>query len=265
MAITFANGISIAYDDTGHGEDALLFVHGHPFDRSMWRPQMEALRGSRWRVIAPDLRGYGESSTLPGDVTLDIFARDLVALLDQLGIARVVAAGLSMGGQIVMELCRLFPERVRGIVLAATFPRAETEEGKAVRRSTAERVLSEGMRSYADELLPKMLAASSIATLPHVAQHVLTMMRATRPSGAAAALRGRAERPDYAETLATFAAPALVVVGDQDAFTTREDADRMRALLRESELVWMEGVGHMPNLEREDEFNVALRRLLDRA
>jgi pimeloyl-ACP methyl ester carboxylesterase len=76
-------------------------------------------------------------------------------------------------------------------------------------------------------------------------------------------LRGRAERPDYESPLASLDAPALVVVGDEDAFTTRTDAERMHTLLKRSELVWMEGVGHMPNLEREVEFNAALGRLLD--
>lgn len=219
---------------------------------------------SGWRVIAPDLRGYGESSVVPGKTTLDLFAHDIAALLDQLNIREVVIGGLSMGGQIVMEFCRLYPERVRGILLAATFPRAETEEGKRNRAIMADRLLREGMERYAEEVLTKMVAPRNIAALPAVAEHVRSMMRAAHPAGAAAALRGRAERPDYESTLASLDLPALVVVGDEDAFTTRADAERMRALLKRSELVWMEGVGHMPNLEREVEFNAALRRFLDR-
>ena len=88
------------------------------------------------------------------------------------------------------------------------------------------------------------------------------MMRRAHPIGAAAALRGRADRPDYGETLERVDAPALIVVGDEDAFTTRDDADRMHALLNRSELVWLEGAGHMPNLERPAEFNAALERFL---
>jgi len=107
-----------------------------------------------------------------------------------------------------------------------------------------------------------MLSAESIAALPEVAAQVLSMMRRSGPAGAAAALRGRAERPDYRSTLAELAAPALVVVGDRDAFTTRADAGLMHTLLEGSELLWLEGVGHMPNLEREAEFNAALARLL---
>jgi pimeloyl-ACP methyl ester carboxylesterase len=259
------NGITIAFDDLGDGNNAVLLVHGHPFDRSMWRPQMTALRDAGWRVIAPDLRGYGETTVVPGKTPLDTFAADLAALLDHLGIAKVVIGGLSMGGQIVMAFAQHYPERVRGVVLAATFPQAESEDGKRNRNAMADRLLREGMQSYAEQTLPKMLAARSIEALPAVAEHVLTMMRTAHPEGAAAALRGRAERPSYEGTLAGLRAPALVVVGSEDAFTTRADADRMRALLKDAELVWLEGVGHMPNLEAADAFNAAFVRLLARA
>jgi pimeloyl-ACP methyl ester carboxylesterase len=306
MAKALVNGITIVYEDVGEGEDVLVLVHGHPFNRSMWRPQVdwisnlnrararfervesveEVVRsgdngsvervapqnleheheddyGVRpWRVIVPDLRGYGESTVVSGKTTLDVFAEDIAALLDQLDIKRVVIGGLSMGGQIVMEFCRQYPERVRGVLLAATICRAETQEGKQLRVAMADRLLREGMGPYAAEVLPKMVTPANLAALPKVAEHVRTMMRSTNPIGAAAAIRGRAERPGYAETLARIDVPALVIVGDEDAFTTREDAEQMSGLMRRSELVWMKGVGHMPNLERAGEFNDALGGLL---
>ena len=172
--------------------------------------------------------------------------------------------GLSMGGQIVMEFCRQCPERVRGVLLAATICRAETQEGKQQRAAMAERLLREGMGPYAEEVLPKKVTPANLAALPEVTEHVRAMMQSTNPIGAAAAIRGRAERTDYAETLARMDVPALVIVGDEDAFTTQEDAEQMNGLMRQSELVWMKGVGHMPNLEREPQFNKALGRLLER-
>lgn len=257
MPMASANGVRLAYDDAGSGQETLVLIHGHPFDRTMWAPQMDL----GCRVIAPDLRGYGQSEIVPGKVTLDVFARDIAALLDGLRIRRAVLGGLSMGGQIVMEICRLFPERVRGVLLAATFPHAETPEGKKQRNAMADRLLREGMDPYAEEVLPRMVAPRNVAS---VGEHVMKMMRSAPPAGAAAALRGRAERPDYQPTLAALDVPALIVVGDEDAFTSRADADRMRALVRCSELVWMTGVGHMPNLERPEQFNEAVVRLLDR-
>src|ERR1044071_210914 len=90
---------AIGYDDVGTGTEAILFVHGHPFNRSRWQPRLGALAAAGWRAIAPDLRGYGETTVVPGKTTFDIFAADLAALLDQLGIDRVALGGLSVGGQ----------------------------------------------------------------------------------------------------------------------------------------------------------------------
>jgi len=106
MTTVSVNGITIGYDDVGDGDDTLLLIHGHPFNRSMWQPQLDAVRDAGWRVIIPDLRGYGETSVVPGLVTLDVFAADLAALLDHLECDVVVICGLSMGGQIVMEFLR---------------------------------------------------------------------------------------------------------------------------------------------------------------
>jgi pimeloyl-ACP methyl ester carboxylesterase len=256
------DGIAIGLDDEGSGEP-LVLVHGHPFDRSMWRPQIEHFSRSGWRVIAPDLRGYGESTLVPGKTTLATFARDIAALLDHLGVDGMVLGGISMGGQIVMELHRLFPERIRALLLADTSPQAETESGKRSRNEAADRLLREGMAPYANEVLAKMVAPYNIEALPAVAEHVLAMMRTTPPEGAAAALRGRAERPDYVDMLARIEVPTLVVVGRDDEFTPISDAALMYERIPNATLVVVEEAAHMPNLERETDFNQALRHFLD--
>src|SRR5687768_3063336 len=104
MPIASINGITIGFDLVGDAADTVLFLHGHPFDRSMWLPQHDAVRSSGWRALVPDLRGYGETTVVPGKTTFDVFADDLTALLDHLGIDSVAVVGLSMGGQIAMEL-----------------------------------------------------------------------------------------------------------------------------------------------------------------
>lgn len=259
--------ITVGYEDEGSG-DPLVLVHGHPFNRSMWRPQTEHFSGAGRRVIAPDLRGYGDSTmapdaaTVPGTTPLATFARDLVDLLDHLGIERCVLGGLSMGGQIVMECYRLFPERIRGLVFADTFASAETAEGKAARYAMAERLLREGMAGYAHEVLAKMVSPHTIATRPDVAAHVLEMMATTPPEGAAAALRGRAERPDYTELLSRIAVPTLVVVGAEDAYTPVGDALEIHERIPDSRLRIIDEAAHMPNLEQPDVFNAALDEFL---
>ncbi len=256
----------LAYEDKGPEGDVypqsplvpLVLVHGHPFDHTMWTPQIEAFSRTR-RVIAPDLRGYGASPVLPGITPLSGFAADIEALLDELKVTDFVLAGLSMGGQIVMECYDRFPDRVRGLVLADTFPTPETDDGRKARNDMADRLLREGMRGYADEVLEKMVAPYAD---PAVKSHVHRMMTATPPEGAAAALRGRAERPDYRPVLTRVTVPALVVVGTDDEYTPVADAEAMHALLPDATLRVIEGSAHMPNLERPDEFNQALEEFL---
>lgn len=260
MTTADINGITIGYDDEGTGDDVLVLVHGHPFDRSMWRPQIEHVRSLGWRVIAADLRGYGTSTVVSGVTPLSTFAEDVAALADHLGIGTFVLGGLSMGGQIVLECVRQFPDRLRGLVLADTFAQAETPEGRKSRNDMADRLLREGMAGYADEVLWKMVAPHNIAAGEHVAR----MMHAAPPAGAAAALRGRAERPDYTAVLADITVPTLVVVGSDDEYTPVADAAYLHDRIPGSTLVVVDGAAHMPNLERPAEFGAALDSLLER-
>ncbi|GAB2856364.1 alpha/beta fold hydrolase [Actinoallomurus bryophytorum] len=264
MSAVSVDGLSIAYDDEGSaGAPVVVLVHGHPFDRSMWRPQVERLVEAGRRVIVPDLRGYGESAVVPGKTPLAAFAHDIIELLDQLGVERFALGGLSMGGQIVMELHRQVADRIRGLLLADTAPWPETPDGRRTRNEVADRLLREGMRPYAEEVLPKMVAPATIERLPAVAEHVLGMMLGTSPEGAAAALRGRAERPDYAESLSRAKVPALIVVGSEDEYTPVDDARQMHELIPDSTLVVVDGAGHMPNLECPEAFDQALLAFLD--
>ncbi|AEV87201.1 hydrolase [Actinoplanes sp. SE50] len=256
------NGITVSYDDYGDGP-AVVLVHGHPFDRSMWWPQVAALTAIGYRVVAADLRGYGGSTVVPGKTTLEMFARDTFALVDHLGLDEVVLGGLSMGGQIVMECHRLFADRIAGLVLADTFAQGETPEGHAHRNRVADRLLAEGMGGYAAENLPRMMAAYNVAAMPEVARHVYAMMLNTAPEGAAAALRGRAERRDYTELLTRVEVPTLIVVGRDDEFTPVADAESLHRLIPASALTVVDNAGHLPNLEQPEAFNAALKTFLD--
>ncbi|MDQ0749889.1 pimeloyl-ACP methyl ester carboxylesterase [Streptomyces africanus] len=255
----------LAYEDKGPVSPRqplvpLVLVHGHPFDRTMWAPQLGTFSAAR-RVIAPDLRGYGASPTAPALTDFARFARDIEALLDELGVESFVLAGLSMGGQIAMDCYRQFPGRVRGLVLADTFPAAETPDGVRTRDAMADRLLREGMRGYADEVLERMVAPHAPAD---VKAHVHRMMTATSPEGAAAALRARARRPDYTALLTQVRVPALVVVGSDDTYTPVSDARALHAALPDADLHIIEGAAHMPNLERPAEFDQALGEFLAR-
>ncbi|WP_329376417.1 alpha/beta hydrolase [Streptomyces sp. NBC_01351] len=259
----FGNGVNVFFDDLGPRDGAVvILIHGHPFNRTMWAPQTAALTTAGYRVITPDLRGYGESPVVPGTALLADLADDLAALLGRLDIEQAVVGGVSMGGQIAMEMRLRHPGLVRALVLSDTTPVPETEDGRKHRRELAERLLAEGMKPYAEEVIDKMLAPYNVTGMPEAAARVSAMMCATDPEGAAAALRGRAERPDYRPVLAAAAEPCLVLVGADDVYTPVAEAEALHALMPHSVLAVIDGAGHLPGVEQPEAFNRALLEFL---
>ncbi len=194
------HGADLATVDQGSGPPVLL-VHAFPLDHSMWDAQIAAL-ASRHRVIAPDLRGFGQSPVSEGTVTMEQFADDLAGLLDGLGVSEpVVYCGLSMGGYIGWQFYRKHPARVRAMILCDTRAVADTPEARAARIEMIDRVLREGPEPVAQTMIPKLLAGSTLGTHPEVAASVHRMIVANDPRGIAAAARGMFERPDATELL----------------------------------------------------------------
>jgi 3-oxoadipate enol-lactonase len=250
--------VDLAYDEAGAGP-AVVLIHGHPFNRSMWTPQLTALADG-YRVIAPDLRGYGDSPVTPGTVPMSLLAADVARLLDGLGVARAALVGLSMGGLVAMELAIADPARWWALGLVATTAEPVTDAERSDRRARADQAEREGIRPLAEDMAARLFGPG---VDPAVSQLIMTMMLASDPRGAAAALRGRAERPDYRPLLRELDLPALVAVGDQDSYSTAEITDRLTASLRHPTRVIIPGIGHLPNLEAPDGFNASLRAFLD--
>jgi 3-oxoadipate enol-lactonase len=247
------NRIGIAHDDFGKGP-AIVLLHGFPFDRSMWREQVDFLSASGYRVLAPDLRGMGENKG--GDViaTMDDMARDVSALMDQLSIDRAVICGLSMGGYVAFDFVHLFPSRVRALVLAGTRAPADNEQEKQAREQQAQKILAEDMSGIAEASLPKLLAPRTLAEKPWVVARVREMILHADPHGAAAQ-RGMATRRDYSDDLPHINIPALIIVGREDPIRPLADAEFMHEGIRNSRLEIIEDAAHMTNMEQPEVFN----------
>jgi pimeloyl-ACP methyl ester carboxylesterase len=249
--------VKLAYDDAGSG-DCVVLIHGHPFDRTLWQPQLAALRGA-FRVVAPDLRGFGHSPVTQHLVTMRELAADIEELLADLGIGRAAAVGLSMGGLVTMELAAAQPTRYWALGLVATTMQPPAPADRADRRQRADAVERDGMQVLLDYMHTGLYGPRCPAP---VRARVDAMMAAAPPAGAAAALRGRAERPDYRPLLAGLDIPALVCAGSADPWSDQAVTAEIIAHLNRPELVVIDGAGHLPNLEAEDEFNDLLRAFL---
>src|SRR4051812_26378965 len=110
------NGITISYTDSGNSSIPLIFIHGFPFDKSTWEPQITALKNTT-RVIAYDIRGFGNSTSDNEPASIDLFANDLIAFMDALKISKAIVCGLSMGGYILMNAIGRSPERFEAVIL----------------------------------------------------------------------------------------------------------------------------------------------------
>jgi len=253
-------GGAVSFDSQGDGA-AVLFVHGFPLDRTMWRAQVADLAG--WGRVAPDLRGFGLSDPPPGPWTIADHADDLAALLDELRIERAVVCGLSMGGYVVLELLRRHGGRIRGLVLANTRAEADSPEARRARDGTIEAVRARGSVALAESMLPKLLAPSTVATRPEVVGHVRSMIAGTRPEGATAALAAMRDRADAGERLGTIRVPVLVVVGAEDALIPPAIQIELARRIPGARLEVVPGAGHLTPLEQPEEFNRLLTDFLE--
>ncbi|MCG8347773.1 MAG: alpha/beta hydrolase [Chloroflexales bacterium] len=257
---TIVNGVRLFYEDRGQGP-AVLFVHGFPLNSAMWQPQIEYLSSvqSAYRVIVPDLRGFGASDVPEGPYLMETFADDLASLLDTLGLDQVVLGGLSMGGYIAFAFMRRYAERVRALILCDTRPTVDSHEAQASRETNAQLAEREGVGLLLDKMLPALLAPQVSG---EVQSQVRTIALRNDPKGIAGALRGMAQRADATDLLPQIRVPTLIIVGAQDSLTPPDVAHAMQSSIPNSRVVEIPSAGHVPPLENPAAFNKALAAFL---
>jgi len=259
-------GRSVRCLEAGEGEPVLL-VHAFPLSADLWRPQLDAPPPG-WRLIAPDLRGFRGpgagpgGAAPPGEVTVDDYARDLVAVLDHVGVARAVVAGVSMGGYVAFAMLRQAPDRVRALVLADTRPQADAEEGRAKRREMLALIDRGGVDAVAGTMLPALVGRTSHRERPEVVDEVRRLILANHPDAVRAAVSAMMTRPDSTPLLASIACPTLVVVGEEDVITPVADATALHDAIAGSRLAVLPEAGHLASLETPAAFDAALARFL---
>jgi len=257
-----AVGARVAFDAIGHGPD-LVFLHAGIADRSMWAPQLEAF-STRFRCIAPDLRGFGETP-----VGSEPYSRrdDVLAILDDLGVASAAIVGCSLGGAVALDLAVEHPDRVDKIVLVGVAPpgldyasdpfledlgRAHQEaicngDHREVGRIVARAYLDGPRRpegSSPEWLREQVIEWSlAISQIDDWGEHVEL-------------------DPPASQRLEEVRTPTLVIVGAEDIDSVLEGCRTVAAEIPEAALVELAGAAHLPNLERRAEFDSVLTAFL---
>jgi 3-oxoadipate enol-lactonase len=254
MLKTMVNDFELAYERGGHGVP-LMLIHGYPLDHSIWNPVLPLLEND-FDLILPDLRGFGQSGSIPAQYSLSDMAADLAALLEQLKIEKAVIAGHSMGGYIALAFARAYPKRLLGLGLVASQPLADTPEKKAARLKEADHVLASGVREVAEGMAAKLTADPDLQT------KLMKLMLQQRPEGVAGALFAMADRDDSTDILPRFDFPVAIIHGLADKIIPIERAREVKALVKDGSLVAIADVGHMPMMEAPQVTAEALQTLL---
>ena len=265
------------FDESGTGSP-IIFLHGFPFNRSMWREQIEFLSARGYRCVAPDLRGLGENvaqtsvcEPAPEEhrlksvslTTMDDMARDVATLMDQLNIDSAFICGLSMGCYVAFEFAHLFPARVSGLVLAGGRCEGPDKAEKQSREQQARRVLEQGFAPSVESILQSLLAPQTLADKPEVVARVREMVAKTDPRGAAAAQRGMAARRDFCRDLPQISVPTLILAGRDDGVRKPIDAETIHRGIKDSRLEIIKAAGHLMNMEQPEVFNQVVWHWLD--
>lgn len=245
--------IQLAYERRGKGTP-LVLLHGYPLDHHLWDEVLPLLEDT-FDVIAPDLRGFGESTLAGSSPTMDDYAADIAGLLDYLGIQKAAIVGHSMGGYVALAFARLYPERLRGLGLVSSQVLPDPADRKEGRYKSAADVAENGIEGVVATMTPKFTSDENLQGFAR------TSMERQPPAAYIAALKAMAERPDSTPLLPTLNVPVVLVHGGADALIPLERAQEVKSALPQAHLVELSGVGHMPMMEAREKTAQALKQL----
>ncbi len=257
---------TIAYLDSAPRDATLrtyVLLHAFPLGANMWEPQMRCIPKG-WRLITPDLRGFGGSTELdsPSAPTIADYADDVADLLGELKIGRAVVGGLSMGGYAAFALVHSKPSIIEALILADTRAGADSPEARANRRNMLALVDREGASGVAREMMPNLLGKTTHEGNPPAEATVRRLIKQQSPVAIRGAIHRMMHRPDSTALLGTIGVPTLIIAGEEDALIPMAEASRMAEAIQGSTLVTIPAAGHLANLEQPDAFNHTLTAFL---
>ncbi len=249
------NNLMIGYSDEGlYDAPVVILIHGFPFNRTMWEQQVEVLK-EKYRVIAYDVRGHGNSDAGKDEFSVGLFARDLISLMDELKIEKAILCGLSMGGYIALHAIENYSERINALILCDTTCKADTSEGIDKRMKAIKSIRESGVEAYADSNLKNFFAQSSFTTRKEEIARVRQMMVSTSEQTIVDTLLALSKRKETCNFLPEIKIPVLLLVGEEDIITPPGTAEFMREKIKSSELQIVKHAGHISNLENPVVFN----------
>jgi pimeloyl-ACP methyl ester carboxylesterase len=248
------NNFDLSYDDVGEGNVPIIFLHGYPFNKSMWQGQIDFLKSSN-RVIACDIRGFGKSTDEESSLSIDLFAEDLIQFLDQLSIEKAIVCGLSMGGFITLNAHQQFSDRFEALIFADTQCIADTTEVKEKRYKTISEIEVDGVTNFNEGFIKKVFHKDSITSKKELVEELRSVVFANSEHIIKQGLVALAERSETCSSLDKINIPILIICGREDEVTPLTESQSMKKSIKGATLQIIENAGHVSNLEQPKEFN----------
>jgi pimeloyl-ACP methyl ester carboxylesterase len=229
---------------------ACVFLHAFPLDSEMWYPQIELI-SKELCVILIDLPGFGKSHLLE-PLSMEIMAAEVSKVLDNLKIHKAIFLGLSMGGYVIFNMVRLFPEKVSALILCDTTPSSDTEQKRQNRLELIKQIEEKGVEILVQQMIPNLLSEHTLLYNKPLVNWIKQKFLNVKPESAIAALKAMANRKDHTELIKKTKIPTLLIFGEEDKITSA-NMHIKNSLLRK-----IKNAGHYSNLENPKEFNSAL-------
>lgn len=261
---TEINSILLSYaDNLLEDKPAIIFIHAFPLNKMMWTDQMNRLQG-KFRTVAYDIRGHGESSISDGQYDLDLYVEDLKALIDHLGLEHPILCGLSMGGYIALRALEKYPGQFRALILCDTQSASDTNEKKEKRFATIKKIKEGGIQEFIEDFLQSAVSMQTYTGHPGRVQRIRDMINGNSAVSICGTLIALASRPDMTDTLSRIGVPVLLLYGQEDRITPPETGSAMQEQIQGSKLYLIPGAGHLSNLESPGDFNRRLCYFLEK-
>lgn len=265
LSLLGPRGNTLSVIAAGNGP-ALMLLHGFPLDHRLWLKQLDHLSDT-YHVIAPEFRGFGNSTLDEPNYTLSDLADDVEYIRTHLTNDRdsqtpdkqFVLCGLSMGGYVALEYWLRFRANLSGLILANTKPQADDEAGRSARLAMAEKARTDGTREALRGMPEKLLSANSISHRRELRSLVEDMMFSTESNTIAAAQTAMSGRRDFNSHLSSIDVPTLVITGEHDLLSPPDSTKQWASAIKDAKFKILSGSAHLSPLESPNEFNSVIR------
>jgi pimeloyl-ACP methyl ester carboxylesterase len=239
----------------------IILLHGYPFDKSMWVPQMEAMTGS-YRMLPLDIRGFGAAADETTPLSIALFADDLIAFMDSMHLGKAIVCGLSMGGFIALNAIQRYPDRIAALILCDTQCIADTKEVRDQRYATIKEIEANGAAAFNEAFITSVFHKDTLETKKDLVDGIRRVVFANSDRAIIRGLAALAERTETCTALPSIRIPTLILCGRDDGVTPLTQSEMMHTEIHDSILRVINGAGHLSNLEQPMVFNTHLLEFL---